>query len=53
MRNWEHHDRYINKLYGDIYPQPEDEGHTTLAKKVIDTWMSRMTTCHSVLDNGS
>lgn len=52
MRNWEHHDRYINRLYGDIYNQPEDGGHTQLAKKVIDKWMALMTTCHSVLDVG-
>lgn len=52
MRNWEHHDSYINKLYDDIYPQPDDSGHTELARKVIDNWMSRMTTCKSVLDVG-
>lgn len=52
MRNWTHHDTYITKLYGDVYPQPDDGGHTGLARKVIDFWMSRMTTCHSVLDVG-
>jgi SAM-dependent methyltransferase len=52
MRNWEHHDSYINKLYGDVYPQPEDVGHRKLADKVINYWMSRMTTCQSVLDVG-
>lgn len=52
MRDWSHHDRYISKLYGDIYPQPTDPGHTRLAQKVIDRWMSMMTTCHSVLDVG-
>ena len=52
MRNYEHIDSYINKLYSDIYPQPEDIGHTRLAQKVIDHWCSRMTTCHSVLDVG-
>lgn len=52
MRNWKHIDQYLNKLYGDIYPQPEDVGHTILAQKVIDTWMSRITTCHSILDVG-
>lgn len=52
MRNWNHIDSYLNKLYADLYPQPEDPGHTSLALKVIDTWMSRMTTCKSVLDLG-
>jgi SAM-dependent methyltransferase len=52
MRDYIHIDQYINKLYGDIYEQPEDLGHTTLAIEVIDKWMSRMTTCHSVLDVG-
>lgn len=52
MRDWSRHDSYITKLYGDIYEQPEDDGHKELSKKVIDLWMSRMTTCHSVLDVG-
>lgn len=52
MRNYEHIDSYINKLYSDIYAQPDDIGHTRLAQKVIDHWCSRMTTCHSVLDVG-
>lgn len=53
MRNYEHIDGYLNKLYGDIYEQPEDEGHTRLAQNVIDYWMSRLTTCRSVLDVGA
>ena len=52
MRDYKHLDRYINKLYSDIYEQPEDDGHRGLSAKVIDFWMSRMTTCHSVLDVG-
>jgi len=52
MRDYKYIDSYINKLYGDIYEQPEDTGHTHLARKVIDHWMSKMTTCHSVLDVG-
>lgn len=52
MRDYSHIDQYINRLYRDIYEQPEDDGHTQLAQKVIDFWMSRMTTCHSVLDVG-
>lgn len=52
MRDYTRIDGYINKLYADIYPQPDDSGHTTMAKEVIDNWMSKMTTCHSVLDAG-
>ena len=52
MKDYKHIDGYINKLYQDIYEQPEDAGHTRLSQKVIDSWMSRMTTCHSVLDVG-
>lgn len=52
MRDWQKIDQYLTSLYADIYPQPEDAGHTELAQRVIDLWMSRMTTCHSVLDAG-
>lgn len=52
MRDWTNHDRYITELYNDIYPQPDDSGHTRMAKDVIDNWMAKMTTCHSVLDVG-
>ncbi len=52
MRNYSNIDGYINKLYRDIYEQPPDAGHTHLAQKVIDHWLSKMTTCHSVLDVG-
>jgi SAM-dependent methyltransferase len=52
MRNWTHHDQYVTKLYGEIYPQPDDSGHTRLAEEIIENWMSKMTTCASVLDLG-
>lgn len=52
MRDWTHHDQYITKLYGEIYPQPDDGGHTEQARQVIDKWMSIMPTCTSVLDAG-
>lgn len=52
MRNWNNHDSYLTELALSIYPQPEDPGHTVLAQKVIDTWLSRMTTCKFVLDLG-
>jgi hypothetical protein len=53
MREYKYIDQYLNKLYGDIYEQPEDMGHTRLAQKAVDHWMSRMTTCKSVLDVGA
>lgn len=52
MRDYKNFDSYVNKLAGEIYPQPEDPGHTQLSQKVIDHWLSRMTTCFSVLDVG-
>lgn len=52
MRNYEKIDGYISELYRDIYLQPYDEGHAELSNRVINTWMSRMPTCHSVLDVG-
>jgi SAM-dependent methyltransferase len=53
MRNWQNIDRYLTQLATDIYEQPEDPGHTALAQKVVDVWMSRMTSCKSVLDLGA
>lgn len=52
MRDFKHIDGYITKLYGEIYPQPDDSGHTRMANDVIYEWMSKMTTCKSVLDAG-
>ena len=52
MRSYTNIDFYLNTLAGDIYPQPEDPGHTSLAYKAIDLWASRLTTCESVLDVG-
>ena len=52
MRNYEHLDRYINELTQDIYPQPEDPGHTKMSQTIIDKWMSSLPDCHSVLDVG-
>lgn len=52
MRDWTRHDSYLNKLTGDVYRQPQSEGHSSLAYKVINHWMSRLTDCKSVLDLG-
>jgi ubiquinone/menaquinone biosynthesis C-methylase UbiE len=53
MRDYKYIDQYITKLYQDIYEQPEDAGHLRLAQRVVDYWMSRMTTCRTVLDVGA
>lgn len=52
MRDYKNIDSYLNKLAGQIYRQPEDEGHSGLAYKVINHWMSRLTGCEKVLDLG-
>jgi SAM-dependent methyltransferase len=52
MRDYTNLERYLNTLAGDIYPQPEDEGHTDLSQEVINRWMSGLTGCESVLDVG-
>ena len=52
MRDYKNIDRYLNELLSDIYAQPEDTGHTSLAQRVIDKWMSGLTSCHHVLDVG-
>jgi SAM-dependent methyltransferase len=52
MRDWTHIDHYLDKLLGDIYAQPEDSGHTALAKQVIDLWCNRLADCHNVIDVG-
>lgn len=52
MRDWSRYDGYLNKILEDVYPQPEDKGHTELARRVIYHWMSRLPSCKSVLDLG-
>lgn len=53
MRDYSHIDKYLDKLAGDIYPQPPDPGHTALAQEVIDLWCSRLPGVKSVLDVGA
>ena len=52
MRDYKHIDQYLNGLLGDIYEQPEDTGHTTLAEEVIALWGNRLSDCKKVLDVG-
>lgn len=52
MRDYSNIESYINELLGDVYPQPEDAGHTRMAQSIIDRWMSSLPSCKSVLDVG-
>lgn len=52
MRNYNHIDRYLNKLVDDIYEQPEDTGHTSATQKLVDEWISRLVGVETVLDVG-
>lgn len=52
MRNYERIDLYLDKLAEQIYPQPEDDGHTALAKESIDWVLEQTGKVFSVLDAG-
>lgn len=51
-RNFGHINRYLNILLSDIYPQPQDEGHTKMAMEVFDKWILPTKLGKSVLDVG-
>jgi len=53
MRNYEKIDKHLNTLHADIYPQPEDEGHTAWARESIGVLLGRARfPVSSVLDVG-
>lgn len=52
MRDYKRIDSYLNILAKDIYPQPPDDEHTSLAKEIIDICMPYIG-CESVLDIGA
>ena len=52
MRNYIHVDSYLNELLKDIYEQPPDSGHTEWTREVINNWITKLTSCKSVLDVG-
>lgn len=52
MRNYLFLDRYLDELEKDIYEQPDDEGHTEMAKEVINKWMPCISDTTTVLDAG-
>lgn len=52
LRDFSRLNIYLNRLISDIYPQPPDEGHTTMAYDVFDKWIVALTGVRSVLDAG-
>lgn len=51
-RNYEYFDAYLNSLFGDIYEQPADVGHTRMSLEVIDNWIPKLVGCKTVVDMG-
>lgn len=51
-RNYEYFDAYLNSLFGDIYEQPPDVGHTRMSLEVIDNWIPKLVGCKTVVDMG-
>jgi len=52
MRNYSNVDRYLDKLLEDIYPQPQDSGHTSWAREAIKFFVDRTYGVNNVLDLG-
>lgn len=42
MRDYSNIDRYLDKIGTEIYPQPQDDGHTSLAIEAIETFYRKM-----------
>ena len=52
MRNYEHIERYLNELTGDVYDQPPDAGHQAAIDDIITRWLPNLHGLQSVLDVG-
>jgi len=52
MRDYTRFDEYLDQLYQDIYPQPEDVGHTEWAEDAISSFLSQPLNISTVLDVG-
>lgn len=52
IRDFSRINYYLNQLMMDIYPQPEDSGHTQLAMDVFNKWLRNDLKISSVLDVG-
>lgn len=51
LRDYRHFDVYLNRLLGDIYPQPPDPGHLDMTRRVVLHWGSQLS-AKTVLDVG-
>jgi len=52
MRDYSNVDKYLDKLLEDIYPQPQDDGHTLWARESIEFFVDRINEVDNVLDLG-
>jgi len=52
MRDYAKIDGYLDKLLEDVYPQPQDPGHTAWAAESIQSFMREVSGVNSVLDVG-
>lgn len=52
MRNYTQIDKYLDKLIEQIYPQPQDPGHTAWATESIEAFAELIGDSHTVLDLG-
>jgi len=53
MRNYKQIDQYLDMLEEDVYPQPQDEGHTLLANRSIGWLSTHLPPALTVLDVGA
>lgn len=52
MRDYTRIDKYLDKLIEDIYPQPQDPGHTAWAEESIQAFGKEIWEVNNVLDLG-
>lgn len=52
MRDYTQIDKYLDQLIKDIYPQPQDPGHTAWAEESINYFFTYMEDVKTVLDIG-
>lgn len=52
MHNYNHIERYLNELTGDIYDQPPDPGHQKALETIINKWLANLDGLKSILDVG-
>jgi len=52
MRDYTRIDHYLDQLISEIYPQPQDDGHTAWANESIEYFCANMEKCRTVVDVG-